>query len=179
MFDGLYGLWNGIYYGVKEIQDFYLERFKEVKFFVAPDYSKCGDSIEVDNRHRQFRSRVTAIWLTIHLNALVIPLVSTANSSEMEYMIDGMQDCRAVAFNAKGPMGDPTQLPIFMESIQYTVDHLPDLQSIIVYTSSPNDEKILEIFSYAIEHKIEIQIPDNTLRVRNRIRGGKDNGVDT
>ena len=94
-------------------------------------------------------------------------------------MIDGMQDCRAVAFNAKGPMGDPAQLPIFMESIQYTVDHLPALQSIIVYTSSPNDEKILEIFSYAIEHKIEIQIPDNTLRVRNRIRGGKDNGVDT
>ena len=111
-------------------------------------------------------------------NTITLP-TSRDGIEKIEYMIDGMQDCRAVAFNAKGPMGDPTQLPIFMESIQYTVDHLPALQSIIVYTSSPNDEKILEIFSYAIEHKIEIQIPDNTLRVRNRIRGGKDNGINT
>ena len=27
VFDGLYGLWNAIYYGVKELQEFYVERF--------------------------------------------------------------------------------------------------------------------------------------------------------
>lgn len=59
-FDGLYGLWNAIYYGVKELQEFYLERFRGVKYFVAPDYSKCGDISEVENYHRQFRSRVAA-----------------------------------------------------------------------------------------------------------------------
>ena len=27
-FDGLYGLWNAIYYGVEELQEFYIERFQ-------------------------------------------------------------------------------------------------------------------------------------------------------
>ena len=130
VFDGLYGLWNAILYGVKELQDFYIDRFKGVYCFVAPDYSKCGDIPEVENYHRQFRSRIVAIWLTMKLNAFVIPLVSCANKYGMKYMLDGMEECTVVAFNAKGPMGDPIQLEIFKESIKYTVDHLPKLTTI-------------------------------------------------
>ena len=112
-FDGLYGLWNAIYYGVKDLQEFYVERFKGVKYFISPDYSKCGDSLEIENLHRQMRSRIVAIWLAMNLNAIVIPLVSCANGIGMKYMLDGMQDCNVVAFNTKGPMGDPNQMPIF------------------------------------------------------------------
>jgi hypothetical protein len=175
-FDGLYGLWNAIYYGVEELQEYYLERFKGVKCFIAPDYSKCGDVPEVENYHRQFKSRVVAIWLTINLNAVVIPLVSCANDIGMKYMLDGMDDCTVVAFNAKGPMGDPHQLKIFIESIKYTVDHLKNLKKIIVYSASPNKEKVLRIFKYAVELGIEVQIPDNMLQTRNHLRGGNSNG---
>ena len=171
-FDGLYGLWSAIYYGIAELQDFYRERFHGVRCFIAPDFSKCGDVSEAENVHRQFRSRIVAIWLTMNLNAVVIPLVSCANATGMKYMLDGMQDCSIVAFNAKGPMGDPNQLPVFKESIQYAVDHLPNLKSIVIYTASPSDEKVKEIFSYAIAREIELQIPDNMLRQRNRLRGG-------
>ncbi|MDO4460281.1 MAG: DUF4417 domain-containing protein [Clostridia bacterium] len=171
-FDGLYGLWNGIYYGVKEIQDFYLERFQGVKYFVAPDYSKCGDVSEAENYHRQFRSRIVSIWLALNLNAIVIPLVSCANDAGMKYMLDGMDDCTVVAFNAKGPMGDPVQLEIFIQSIKYTVDRLKNLKVIIVYASSPDKEKVREIFKYAIEAGIEVRIPDNMLQSRNRLIGG-------
>ena len=174
-FDGLYGLWNAIYYGVKELQEYYLERFNGVKYFVAPDYSKCGDVSEVENYHRQFRSRIVAIWLTMNLKALVIPLVSCANEIGMKYMLDGMDDCTIVAFNAKGPMGDPRQLEIFIKSIKYTVDHLKKLKVIIVYSASPNKKKVLEIFKYAIESGVEVQIPDNMLQTRNRLRGGDFN----
>ena len=175
-FDGLYGLWNGIYFGVKEIQDFYLERFKGVKYFIAPDYSKCGDVSEVENYHRQFRSRIVAIWLTMNLNAVVIPLVSCANEIGMRYMLDGMEDCSVVAFNLKGPMRDPKQLKILKQSINFTVNNLPKLQSIIAYSASPNSEKVYEIFQYAIDSGIEIQIPDNMLQTRNRLRGGDFDG---
>ena len=130
-FDGLYGLWNGIYYGVKEIQDFYKERFKNVKYFIAPDYSKCGDSLEVDNIHRQMRMRISAIWLTMNTDGVVIPLVSCANELSKSYMLDGMEDCKTVAFNAKGAMGDPSQMVIFKDAIKHTVDHL-NLESIVV-----------------------------------------------
>ena len=175
-FDGLYGLWNAIYYGVKELQEYYLERFQGVKCFVAPDYSKCGDVSEAENYHRQFRSRIVAIWLAMNLNAVVIPLVSCANDIGMRYMLDGMDDCTVVAFNAKGPMGDSVQLEIFIRSIKYTVDHLKNLKLIIVYSASPDKEKVLEIFKYAIESGIEVHIPDNMLQTRNRLRGGDSDG---
>lgn len=175
-FDGLYGLWNAIYYGVKELQEYYIERFSGVKYFVTPDFSKCGDVSEAENYHRQFRSRIVAIWLSMNLNAIVIPLVSCANEIGMKYMLDGMHDCNIVAFNAKGPMGDPVQMEIFIKSIKYTVDNLPNLQVIIVYSASPNKEKVLEIFKYAIEAGIEVQVPDNMLQMRNRLRGGDFNG---
>ncbi len=175
-FDGLYGLWNAIYYGVKELQEFYLERFHGVRYFIAPDYSKCGDSLEAENVHRQLRSRIVSIWLTMNLNALVIPLVSCANDLEMEYMLDGMDDCTVVAFNAKGPMGDPLQLKIFIKAIKYTVDRLPNLKTIFVYSASPNKDKVLGIFKYAVEAGIDVQIPENTLQIRNRLMGGKSYG---
>lgn len=107
-FDGLYGLWNAIYYGVSELQEFYLERFKGVKYFIGPDYSKCGDVSEIENIHRQFKSRIVLIWLSMNLHATAIPLVTSANEIGMKYMLDGMHDCNVVAFNAKGPLGDQT-----------------------------------------------------------------------
>ena len=159
VFDGLYGLWNAIYYGVEKLQEFYLERFQGIKYYIAPDYSKCGDIPEIENTHRQFRSRIVAIWLTMNLQAVVIPLVSCADESSLKYMLDGMQDCNVVAFNAKGPMGDPEQLEIFINAIRYTVDHLPCLQSIIVYSASPDIDKVQGYFQYASDAGIEIQIP--------------------
>ena len=171
-FDGLYGLWNGIYYSIAEIQDFYKERFRGVKLFIAPDYSKCGDAPEAENYHRQFRSRIVSIWLAMELGAVVIPLVSPANRIEMPYMLDGMQDCSIVAFNAKGPMGDPDQMVIFREAIRYTIEHLPKLKSIVVYSASADIEKVRECFRYAIDAGIDVQIPDNMLQSRHRLRGG-------
>lgn len=171
-FDGLYGLWNAIYYGVDELQEFYIERFKGVKYFIAPDYSKCGDAPEAENYHRQFRSRIVAIWLAMNLNAIVIPLVSCANANGMHYMLDGMDDCNVVAFNAKGPMGNSNQLKIFTETIQYTVDRLKNLQVIIVYSASPDIRKVRAIFKYAIDAGIDVRVPDNMLQTRNRLIGG-------
>lgn len=175
-FDGLYGLWNAIYYGVKELQEFYIERFKGVKYFIAPDMSKCGDISEEENRYRQFKMRICSIWLTLNTDAIVIPFVSCANRTGMNYMLDGMEDCVVVAFNIKGPLGDPEQLKIFTESIKYTVDHLPKLKAIIVYSASPNHKKIRSIFQYAVDNGISIQIPDNMLQSRNRLRGGDFDG---
>lgn len=173
-FDGLYGLWNGIYYGVKEIQDFFIDRFKDVRYFIAPDYSKCGDSLEAENAHRQLRSRIVSIWLTMNTHAVVIPLVSCANAYSKKYMLDGMEDCVTVAFNAKGPMKDPKQMVIFKDAIKHTVDYLPSLKCIIVYSASPNKAKVNEIFKYAIEKGVRIQIPENILQIRNRLKGRGD-----
>ena len=176
VFDGLYGLWNAIKYNVKELQDFYIERFQGVKYFVAPDFSKCGDVSQAENIHSQFMSRVASIWLTVKLNAIVIPLVSCANEIDMEYMLDGLEDCNVVAFNAKGAMGDPNQLEIFAKAIKYTINRLKNLQVIYVYAASPNIEKVRKIFADAIDAGIDVRVPDNMLQSRNRLLGGDYHG---
>lgn len=170
-FDGFNGLWNGIYYKNEKILNKFKERFKGVKYFIAPDYSKCGDVPEIENKYRQFKARIVSIWLTMNLDAIVIPLISTGNRRQMEYMLDGMEDCEVAAFNAKGAMGSPKQLIIFKEAIEYAVDHLPKLKRIVVYSSSPNISKVEELFEYAINKGIEVEIPNNMLQTRNKIRG--------
>lgn len=176
-FDGLYGLWSAIYYGVKELQDFYRERFKGLRYIITPDVSKCGDNCVEENNYRHFKMRIFSVWLTMNTDAIVIPLVSCANDIDMQHMLDGMEDCNVVAVNAKGPMGDPKQMEVFLKMIKYTVDNLPDLKSIIVNTASPDKAKVLKCFKYAIDKGIDIQIPDNQLLLRNRLIGGNKNGV--
>lgn len=177
-FDGAQGLWNAIYYGNRKAQERYLNRFRGVKYFIAPDYSKCGDVPEIENMYREFRSHVVDLWLTENTEAIVIPLVSCHNKHGMQYVLCGKETCETVAFNAKGPMGDPQQLEIFIDLIGYTVDHLDKLRQIVVYSASPNLRKVLKLFGYAIEKGIEIIVPNNMLQTRNRISGGDVDGID-
>lgn len=170
-FDGYKGLWNAIYYNRKDLLRLYIKRFQGVRYFISPDYSKCGDAPEVENQYRQYKGRVVSLWLETNLEAVVIPLISCANRDELGYMLDGVEDCETVAFNAKGPVGDPKQLSIFQDSIKYTVDHLKKLKTIIVYSATPNISKIRNIFSYAIDAGVKVQIPPNILLMRNALKG--------
>lgn len=171
-FDGYNGLWNAIYYNRSKLLKDYIERFQGVRYFISPDYSKCGDAPEAENQYRQYKARLVSLWLEMNLNAVVIPLVSCANRYGLSYMLDGLEDCETVAFNAKGPMGDPKQLGIFQDSIKYTVNHLKRLKTIVVYSASPDISRIRHVFSYAIDAGIKVQIPPNILQMRNALKGG-------
>ena len=153
-----------------QINIFYINRFKDVKYFIGPDYSKCGDIPEEENIYRQFMSRIVCIWLSMNTNAIVIPFVSCGNAKQMDYMLDGMEDCSVVAMNLKGPMADPEQLRIFTHMVSRTIDKLSKLKCIIVYTASTNTDKVKSIFRYATDNGIEIIIPDNMLLSRNKLK---------
>ena len=75
-------------------------------------------------------------------------------------------------------MGDAKQLKIFIDSIKYTVDRLHHLRRIIVYSTSPNIDKVYEIFRYAIDAGICVQVPDNMLQTRQRRQGRGTDGSD-
>ena len=139
-----------------------------------PDYSICGDIPNIENKYRKFKGHLASLWLTFELKGIVIPLVCPASYHFFDIMLCGFQESKTVAFNLKGPLGDSEQLPIFKDAIKYTVDNMKKLRSIIVYSASPDIDKILSIFSYALEHNIRIQIPGNMLMDRNAIlqKGG-------
>jgi len=93
-------------------------------------------------------------------------------------MLVGMDDCNVVAFSLKGSMQDVEQKMLLFEAIKYTVDHLK-LKSIVVYSVSTNNDKVYELFAYAIKKGIKIIIPENSLKSRNGIKkldGGEVNG---
>ena len=165
-FDGINGLSNAIWYNDKRRLEFFKRRFSNCRYFIAPDYSQCGDIENAENIHRIFRARVISLWLTLNLGAIVIPNITYSNKKSFEYMLDGLEECQTVAFSTKGIMKKSFEKDLLIAAIAKTVDTL-NLKSIIVYTVSIDKETVLKLFAYAINRNIEIIIPDNLLQKRN------------
>ena len=177
-FDGPRGLWNAIKYGDIERQEKILEKLKGVRYFISPDYTKCGDVPEIVNLYQQYKSHVVSIWLVMNLDTCVIPLVNCASPREYESSLIGLEDCETVAFNAKGPLGDKDQIPIFIKSVEYAVNYLKNLKSIVVYSTSNNNAEIEKLFESAIAKNVKIIVPDTIMKTRNRLKGCQSHGFD-
>ena len=176
VFDSKNSLFNAIYYNDINLLNKYKERFKDVLYFISPDYSMCGDIPEVINIYNIFKSRLVSLAFTLLLDKLIIPNITYASSNSFNYMLDGLEECCVVAFSTKGSSKDKEQKELLLEAIEYTVDHLHNLKQIVVYDVSIDNSRILELFNYATSKGIEVMIPNNLLKERNIILGGKLNG---
>ena len=166
-FDTIKGIFNAIYYNDEKLIAKYKERFKGVKYAIAPDYSQLGDINRIENLYRLFKARIVSIWLILECDVLVIPNITYANENYFDIMLDGMEETEVVAFSAKGSMRENDERELFLKAIKITVDGLPKLKKIVVYSVSIDDEKVLKLFEYASLKGIEIIIPDNILKERN------------
>lgn len=176
VFDGKEGLFNSVYYKNEKALDRFRKRFENVKYFISPDYSLCGDCPEIQNIYNVYKARVTSLALTLLFGKLVIPNITFATRQSFAYMLDGLEECNVVAFSTKGSLKVKEQKELLAEAIRYTVDHLASLKQIIVYDASASNDKTLELFDYATAKGIEVTLPDNLLKNRNLILGGKQNG---
>ena len=178
-FDGKNGLFHAIYYGDEKLLRKYKERFKGVKYAIAPDYSQCGDIPRIENLHRLFKARIVSVWLLMECGVLVIPNITFANQNYFDVMLDGMEETEVVAFSVKGSLVSDAEKDLLAKAIKHTVDNLKTLKKIIVYSVSTSDDEVLNLFKYANSKGIEILIPENLLRQRNIARKeGKSNGQD-
>lgn len=168
-FDGINGIYNAIYYNDKKLLSKYKERFKGIKYAIAPDYSQCGDIPRFENIYRLAKSRIVSNWLLLECNILVIPNITYASEDYFDVMLDGMENTEVVAFSVKGLLKNLSEQELLLKAIKYTVDNLKSLKKIIVYSVSTNDEKIRSLFEYAISKGIVIIIPNNILKERNII----------
>ena len=168
-FDGIKGIYNAIYYDDEKLLAKYKERFKGVKYAIAPDYSQCGDIPRYENIYRLAKARIVSNWLLLECNVLVIPNVTYANENYFDVMLDGMESTEVVAFSVKGLLRDLSEQELLLKAIKHTVDNLVFLKKIIVYSVSTSEEKIMSLFEYALSKGIEIIIPNNILKERNII----------
>jgi len=169
-------LFNAFYENDIKLLNKYKIRFKDVLYFISPYYSICGDIPENRNINNVFKSRFVSLGLTLLFDKLVIPNITYASRKSFTYMLDGLEDCNVVAFSTKGSLKDIRQKELLIEAIKYTVDHLHKLKQIIVYDVSIDNSKTLKFFNYATSKGIEVLIPNNLLKTRNNILGGKLNG---
>jgi len=171
-FDTIDGIYWAIYFGDEKQLDYYRKRLKDVKYIMGQDLSVFGDIARIENYYRIFRARVVCLWMTLELNAVIIPNVSYGNIEEMPIYISGLERCSVVSISAKSHVKYSEERQLFIEVIRYLVEHLK-LKAIIVYSVCGKDDIIYEMCKYAIESGIDIIIPQNTLRERN---GGINNG---
>lgn len=166
-FDGINGLFNAIYYDDKNLLKQYRERFCDVHFFISPDYSVFGDIHHAENLIRVWKSRIVALWLCLELKAVVIPnFMYSSEDSLVEYS-KGYGDCQVIAFSTKGHIRNTFEKRLTENAIKYAVDNMP-LKAIVVYSVCGNDENTYRLFRYASSHNVQIIMPENTMRSRNR-----------
>ena len=167
VFDGPKGLFNAIYFQDKKLLDKYKKRFEGIRFFIAPDYSLCGDVPRIENIYRLFKSRIVSNFILLEWNALVIPNITYGDESYFEFMLDGLENTNTVSFSIKGVYKNQEERKLLLKAIKYTVDNLKHLKTIIVYSVLNDDNKIYKLFEYATSKNLKIIIPNNTLRERN------------
>lgn len=169
VFDGKNGLYWAIFYNDQERLEYFKQRFKDVKVFISPDYSMFGDIHVMENLIRVWKARIVALWLIDELHAVVIPNISYFDVRWLPVSVDGLESCTVVAMSTKGHIQSESERRLFQSAVAYVVDRL-SLRYIIAYSACGNDETCLELFQYAIERGVQIIIPNNTLRERNRSR---------
>ena len=168
VFDGPGGLFWAIYFNDEDRLMYFRKRFAGIKYVITPDISTFGNIQPIENYHRVWRSRVMALWFAFETDAVVIPNISYSSTHDLNVYFSGLEECTVIALSTKGHVHYRSERRLFINVVKYAVDHLP-LKTIIAYSVCGRDENCLRLFEYAIEHGVQVFIPDNTLRTRNRL----------
>lgn len=168
-FDGINGLYNAIYHDDKKLLQFFKKRFTGVKFFISPDYSQFGDIDLIENQYRIKKARVVSLWLTMELDAIVIPNITFSSVESIDFYLCGLENCSVVAFSTMGYVDNRVEKQQTIEAVKYTVDHL-NLDAIVVFDVCGTNAAVDEIFAYARQKGIKIVVPLNAMKIRNTMR---------
>ncbi len=170
-FNGESGLWNSIYYNKEKSLKLYVERFKDI--VIEPDNSQVDCIETIENKYRIFQNRIIGLWFIHVIKSLWIPNITFSSPKSFEYMLLGIESCEVVAFSLKGSMRHYFDMMLYLDAIKYTVDNMNNLKAIIVFSTSKDDEKVINIFKYAINKGVKVYIPDNTQKLLNINRNNK------
>lgn len=166
-FDGINGLFNAIYYDDWKLLNAFRDRFHDVPAFIAPDYSLCGDIQRVENHYRLFKARLVSLWLTMEIGASVIPNLTYSTVDEIDLGLDGLDACSVLGVSTKGALDDAEEAARLIKAVDRAIERLP-LKTVVVYTASPDDEKVLNLLRPVVDAGIRIVIPDNAFRIHKR-----------
>lgn len=161
VFDGVHGLYNSIIYQDEERLNNFRERFKRVKFIVAPDYSLFGDFPNALQIFNVYKSRVCMCWLIANTKAKVLPNVRWAYSFTFEYCFDGIMKGSNIAIGVLGQIHDKDNKKMFLNGLKTAIETI-EPKRILVY-GFVTESNFDELFSYAKSKSIQIVIPHSKI----------------
>ena len=167
--DGRRGLYNALKYNDRPRIEKFRERFRGVPYFIAPDYTVMGDVPAYHNYYRIGAAREIALWLTLENNSIVLPNLSAGSRRDFKYIFDGLEHVSVAGISTKSKLMDSEDRALLHDTILEAVNNMSCLKTIVVYDVTTDNKDADELFCEAREQGIEIIIPDNTLKIRNRI----------
>ena len=167
--DGQHGLYNAIKYDNKKDLEFFKKRFAGVRYFMMPDYSIFGDVQAYVNHNRMGIAREVSIWLTMENDSIVIPNLAAGSTKDFKYMFDGYERVKVAGISTKSKLTDKPNRDLLQLTINEAIDRMPCLETFIVYDVSAENKDANLLFEKAIDLGIKVIIPDNSLKIRNRI----------
>ena len=161
VFDGIHGLYNSIIYKDEKRLAKYRERFKGVKWIVAPDYSLFGDFPNALQIFNVYRSRVCVCWLASNTSAKIIPNVRWSFPFTFEYSFDGIMKGSNIAIGLVGLTKGNNNRLMFLEGFKKMVDTIQP-KAILVY-GFVTESNIEVLLGYAMERGIRIIVPHSKI----------------
>lgn len=161
IFDGVNGLYNSIVYQNNKRLDFFKDRFKNVKYIIAPDYSLFGDFPNALQIFNVYKSRVCLCWLSANTKAKIIPNIRWSLPFSFDYCFDGIMIGSNIAIGILGQIRNKKNNKMFIEGFKKAIDRIKP-KNIIVYgfVSETNFEKL---FAYARSKGIKIIVPHSKI----------------
>lgn len=157
------GLTAALYWDDKKQLERYKQRFSGVKYIFTPDYSVVEDMPACLEYSYVYFSRIVALWLMTEVGTTVIPTVSASTIERLAVALLGLDNCNVIAISTKGYLRNSTEKGYLREMVRYVVDH-KQLDSIVVYDTCSSEDEVYDIFEYALEHNINIDVPLNSYR---------------
>ena len=161
VFDGIHGLYNSIVYKDEKRLAKYRERFKDVKWIVAPDYSLFGDFPNALQIFNVYRSRVCICWLASNTNAKIIPNVRWSLPFTFEYSFDGIMKGSNIAIGLVGLTKGNDNRSMFLEGFKKMIDTIQP-KAILVY-GFVTESNIEVLLGYAMERGVRIIVPHSKI----------------
>lgn len=161
VFDGIHGLYNSIIYQDEERLNKFRERFKGVKYIVAPDYSLFGDFPNALQIFNIYKSRVCMCWLIANTKAKILPNVRWTFPFTFEYCFDGIMKGSNIAIGVLGQIRDKENKKMFLDGLKVAIDRI-EPKRILVY-GFVTKSNFSELFGYAKSKGIKIIIPHSKI----------------
>ena len=167
--DGQHGLYNAIKYDNKKDLNFLKKRFQDVKIFIMPDYSVFGDIQAYRNYYQMGIAREATLWLTLEMNSIVIPNIAAGSKDDFKYIFDGYEKVKVACVSTKSKLQNRDERELLQATIDEALLRMPLLEAFVVYDITADNRVANILFENARQKGIKIVIPDNSMKIRNRI----------